>query len=170
MIAVAAGDSFIKARPRRSLWTGCVATGLVFVATCAFAQDDLGYDSAADPFAQLAEARAQAATQGKHILVIAGGDWCIWCHWLDAFLKSNPDVDAPLEDTFVVLKVYFGGPDTNEAFFATLPEALGYPHFWILNAEGKLLASQNTVELEDGDKSYDKASFMTFIKKWKETL
>ena len=152
----------------RSGWFASAASVLLFATTCALAQEDLGYDPGADPFAQLAEAQEQAKIHDRYILAIAGGDWCIWCHWLHAFLEANPDVNSALEDTFVVMKVYYGDQGTNDAFFATLPEAIGYPHFWILSAERELLFSQKTVELEDGDKSYNKANFMAFIDRWKE--
>ena len=153
-----------------NLWCAGAAAALILASASGYAQDNLGYDPEADPFQQLQDAQATAADDGKLILLIAGGEWCIWCHWLDAFLVANIDVNASLKDTFVVLKVYFGGMGTNEEFFATIPEAAGYPHFWVLNSEGKLLISQNTVPLEDGEKSYDKSNFMAFIDEWRAAL
>jgi len=125
------------------------------------------YDPAADPFAQLQAARAAAAAENKRILVVAGGDWCIWCLYLHDFLASEPVIDKSLKDTFVVVKVYYGPDTDNGEFFATLPEAVGYPHFWVLDAEGAVLESQNTLPLEDGDKSYDVDTFTAFIDKWR---
>jgi Thioredoxin-like len=144
----------------------CVA--LLLAGTAARAQADLGYDPAADPFVQLAEARAVAAERGTPVLVIAGGDWCIWCHYLGAFLKKNVDIETALEETFVVVKAYYGDKADNRHFFATLPEAPGYPHFWIVGADGTVLASQDTLPLEDGDKSYDPGRFRAFIESWRD--
>lgn len=143
-----------------------LATLLVAIASVSLAQPDIGYDPGADPFALLQEAEASAADEGKLVLLIAGGDWCIWCHYLHAFLDDNEDVGTALKDTFVVVKAYFGDETDNGAFFATLPEAVGYPHFWVLNADGDVLASQDTLPLEDGDKSYDRSNFLAFIESW----
>ena len=41
----------------------------------------------------------------------------------------------------------------------------GYPHLFVLDANGKLLHSQNTGELEAG-KSYDKGRFLAFVKRF----
>jgi hypothetical protein len=82
----------------------------------------------------------------------------------------EPQVSDALHDTFVVVHVNFSEDNRNEEFFGTLPEADGYPHFWILDASGELLESQGTLALEDGDKSYDKRTFMTFVDRWRATL
>ncbi len=158
-----------EGRPR-NLWCACAAAALILASVSGYAQNNLGYDPQADPFQQLQDAQATAADDGKLILVIAGGEWCIWCHWLDAYLAANVDISEALKETFVVLKIFFGGMGYNEEFFATMPRATGYPHFWVLNSEGTLLVSQNTVPLEDGDKSYDKRNFMAFIDEWRATL
>lgn len=158
-----------KVRPGNT-WCAVASLILLLTSTGGYAQDNLGYDPDADPFQQLQDARSTAADDGKLILVIAGGDWCIWCHWLDAYLAANVDVSEALYGTFVVLKVFYGGSDDNEEFFATIPRAAGYPHFWVLDSEGKLLASQNTVPLEDGDKSYDNRNFIAFIDEWRARL
>jgi len=113
------------------------------------AAETLGYDPQADPFEQL-----------------AAGDWCSWCHYLDAFVKRDADVARALYDTFVVVKVYYGDENKNERFFGSWPEAAGYPHFWIFSADGNLLRSQGTLELEDGGKSYDKEAFLAFAAQW----
>lgn len=143
-----------------------LATALVSIASVGVAQHDIGYDPGADPFALLSEAEARAADEGKFVLVIAGGDWCIWCHYLHAFLDDNEDINSALKGTFVVVKAYFGDETDNTEFFATLPEAVGYPHFWVLDAGGEVLVSQNTLPLEDGDKSYDRGNFLAFIENW----
>lgn len=149
-----------------SIQAGFVAA-MLMISTSGAAENTIGYDPAADPFAQVRDARAEAAANGKHILVVAGGEWCIWCHYLHAFLGDNPEIEKSLKETFVVVKTYLGEENFNDDFYATLPEAAGYPHFWILGADGEVLASQNTLPLEDGDKSYDPGRFTAFIDRWK---
>ena len=106
-------------------------------------------------------------TGGKLVLVEAGGAWCRWCWAIDSFLRANPDVQSEFDKTFVRVKVYYGDQNPNRAYFATLPKAKGYPHFWILDADGQVLQSVNTGKLEDGKDSYDKAAFLKFIRERK---
>ena len=111
-----------------------------------------------------------AANEDKLVLVMAGGDWCIWCHYLHAFIDENSDIDDALDDTFVTVKAYMGDKNDNAEFFATLPKAVGYPHFWVVDSDGTVLASQGTAPLEDGQKSYDRERFMAFIEAWRTGL
>lgn len=129
--------------------------------------EDIGYDPKADPFEALSSAVSRADAEDKLVLLVSGGDWCIWCHYLYRFLEKNGDVDSALHDVFVVAKVYVGDENRNEPFFAKLPKADGAPHFWVLSDTGALLKSQPTVALEDGEKSYNKDSFMKFIDEWR---
>jgi hypothetical protein len=145
-----------------------VAAGLLVAVAAAQPKKDLGYDPSANPFDQRNAAVAEAAASNKLVLLISGGDWCSWCHYLAAFLESEPALDAALHEVFVVQKVYVGDQNMNDAFFAELPKAAGAPHFWVLSPHGELLASQNTLPLEDGDKSYDRAKLSAFIEQWRE--
>jgi thioredoxin-related protein len=148
-----------------SIPAAAVLGALLLVRTVTAA--DIGYDPKADPFAVRAAAVKEAQASDRLVLLVSGGDWCIWCHYLYEFLETNADVDAALHDVFVVAKVYVGSDNMNEPFFATLPKADGAPHFWILSDAGEVLESQPTVVLEDGKKSYDKAALMGFIDKWR---
>jgi thioredoxin-related protein len=153
---------------------GRVVAALLLAATvlagaaCAPETKDIGYDPKADAFALRDAALAQAASEQKLVLLISGGDWCKWCHYLAAFLDHEAELDAALHDVFVVAKVYVGDENMNKEFFATLPKAAGAPHFWVLSAKGELLASQDTLPLEDGAKSYDPAKFRSFIDRWQQ--
>ena len=143
---------------------------LISISASAYAQNTLRYDPAADPFTLVQDARVKAADEDKLVLIVAGGEWCIWCHYLDEFLAENADIGKAFKDTFVVAKAYIGDEKDNDAFFATLPEAVGYPHFWVVAPDGEVLQSQNTLPLEDGDKSYDRGEFVAFIDTWQASL
>jgi hypothetical protein len=127
----------------------------------------LGYDPAADPFDQYHDAIAAAAADKKLVLVIAGGDWCYWCHVLNRFVARNEDIRRGLDETFVIVKVYVGEENYNEFFFSQLPEARGAPHFWIISPDRNVLASQSTGDFEQRGRGYDKSEFLAFIDKWK---
>lgn len=123
-----------------------------------------GYDPKANPEVDLNRALAEARSTKKKVLVIAGGDWCVWCHYLESFVKKNKDVDDALHGAFVTVKVYIGDENRNATFFSRLPKAAGYPHFWVLENDGTVKKSVNTGTLEDGGKSYNKATFLKFIR------
>ena len=129
---------------------------------------DLGYDPQADPFEQYQEAISQAEATNKLVLVIAGGDWCRWCHVLNRFVQRHDEVEQKLNETFVVMKVYVGPGNFNELFFSQLPVAYGAPHFWIISPAREVLASQSTAKLERGKSTYDKAGFLAFIDAWRQ--
>ena len=109
-----------------------------------------------------------ARETGKNILMDVGGSWCSWCGIMEKWLKDNPDVNSYLHDNYVLLKVNFSEGNSNEKFLSRFPERPGYPHFFVLSSDGKLLHSQGTEALEQG-KSYDKKKFMQFLKKWAST-
>jgi len=121
------------------------------------------YSPTANPSVLLEAALKQARAGNKKVLVIAGGDWCRWCLILDRFIAANPDVKSALDGTFVVVKAYVGEKNQNAAFFAKLPKANGYPHFWVLSQDGNVAASVNTGPLEKSPDSYDKERFLQFI-------
>jgi thioredoxin-related protein len=124
------------------------------------------YDPTRDPIADLAATMAQAKSSGKRILVQVGGDWCSWCHRLDAFIKSEPALAQALGENFVLMKVNYSDANHNEAFLSQYPEISGYPHWFVLDADGKLIHSQDTAELEAGE-SYNRPAILMFIDQWK---
>jgi len=155
---------------RRALIAATLATTLMgaFAAPALSANKNLGYDPKADPFEQYHNAVAQAQAQNKLVLIIAGGDWCRWCYALNKFVTRNEDVEAALNDTFVVMKVYVGDENYNEFFFSQLPEARGAPYFWIVSPDRNVLSAQSTGAFEKGKSGYDKREFLEFIDHWKK--
>lgn len=117
-----------------------------------------GYDEQRDPARDLAAASAE----GKKVLLLVGGEWCSWCQEMNHFLDQQPDLAGQLNRTFVVVKVNVSKQNKNESFLNGYPEYLGVPHFYVLDAKGKLLESFNTGLLEKGD-SYDGEKFGKFI-------
>jgi hypothetical protein len=152
---------------RNTILLAVAALALVPPVTGAQAKEDIGYDPRADASQQLDSAVAQAATEGKLVLLISGGDWCVWCHYLAAFLERETAIDAALHDVFIVQKVYVGDENMNPELFGRLSKAAGAPHFWVLSARGEVLESQDTLPLEDGHKSYDRDKFQAFIERWR---
>ena len=122
---------------RKSIILAAAAFALGATVAAAQPKKDIGYDPRANAFEQLDSAVAKAAAEDKLVLLISGGDWCIWCHYLAAFLERENALDAALHEVFVVQKVYVGDENMNKEFFARLPKAAGAPHFWVLSRDGR---------------------------------
>ena len=124
------------------------------------------YSETADPAEDLARAVRAATAANKRILIEVGGDWCVWCHILDAYLNNTPKVRSAYLQSFVVMKVNWSPANKNAAFLDKYPARAGYPHFFILETDGTFLASQDTGKLEKGD-SYDRGKMLAFAKAWR---
>jgi len=137
------------------------------LALMAQTQDSLSkFDPARNPFDDLTTAVDNAKQTNKRIILDVGGEWCIWCHRIDSFMHSSEEIKSLLGENFIIVKVNYSKENKNEIFLSQYPAVEGYPHFFILESDGKLLHSQNTGELEK-DKDYDKEKFITFLNKWK---
>ena len=128
-------------------------------------QPVLQYDPNRDAAADIEAAVAEARRSGRHVLIEVGGQWCVWCHRLDDYLKQNRKLAALLERNFVMVKVNYSPENENEKVLSGYPEVAGYPHFFVLDGQGKLLHSQDTAELEKG-KSYHARRFKRFLTRW----
>ena len=125
------------------------------------------FDTTRDAQKDLDAAVAEAKRVNKKIYVDVGGDWCIWCHRLDGFYQSNPDLQKYLDKHYVYLKINFSKENRNEAVLSKFPKIEGYPHIFILDKKGKLVKSKDTGELEEG-KGYNHDKVMAFLKEFKD--
>jgi thiol:disulfide interchange protein len=124
------------------------------------------FDPARHSFKDLEAAKAEAQRSGRRILLDVGGNWCPWCHKLHAFWAAQPELKKVRDQGFVFLLVDFSKDHKNEAFLGQFPKVKGYPHLYVLDAQGKLLHSQGTGELEhEGGYSAEKIGL--FLKSWK---
>jgi len=123
------------------------------------------FDPARSPKEDLKAAITQATASSKRIILDVGGEWCIWCHRLDAFIGAHKELKEYIEKHFVVVKINYSKENKNEEFLSAYPKVPGYPHMFVLDSNGKLLHSQDTGLLEK-EKSYDAGKIMTFLKEW----
>ena len=132
-------------------------------APSAWMGETLGYVAPDKATAAFETAKREAVSEGKRILIVAGGDWCRWCHVFDRFLREHREIDERLHASFVLLKLEVGDNGVGAEVLDGLPMARGYPHFWVLAADGALLASVETAPLERGDDDYDATAFGRFL-------
>ena len=99
------------------------------------------------------------------MLVDVGGEWCAWCHIMDSFFAANEQARALRDANYVWLKVNWSKENKNEALLSKWPRIDGYPHLFVLDADGSLVHSQDTSLLEQGQ-GYDAAKFVAFLRAW----
>ena len=127
------------------------------------------FDPARDPVADLATAKVEAQRGGKRIVLDVGGEWCSWCHLLDAFIEGDAEIRSFRDANYVWMKVNYSEDNENAAFLSQFPQIKGYPHLFVLDAQGTLLHSQFTGELEADKgqpKGYNRERFVAFMKGW----
>ena len=59
------------------------------------------YDESIDPMAQIDEAVAKAAAEGKYVVCQVGGNWCKWCRWFAKFITDDAEISQTISDNFV---------------------------------------------------------------------
>jgi thiol:disulfide interchange protein len=150
---------------RRLLFVACAAPWLPALAAETRVLLPATFDPARDPAKDLDTALRIARAVGRRVLLDVGGEWCSWCHVLDRFFAANDDLRRLRDAHYVWLKINWSKENRNEAFLRRFPSIKGYPHFFVLDANGALVHSQDTSLLEAG-KDYDPASMRAFLVRW----
>ncbi len=123
------------------------------------------FDPTRDAAKDLAAGVKKAAKENKRVLVDVGGNWCGWCLKLDKLFHENADIAGLLKKHYVIVKINFSPENENKKVLAQFPKVEAFPHLFVLDAKGKLVHSQDTGLLEEGD-HHDPAKVVTFLKKW----
>ncbi len=125
-----------------------------------------GYARGRDAGQDINTALALAKERRKRVLVKVGGYWCKWCMKMDQFFGENTGVKDYLGRNFIIVNVYFNPsePPFPEAI-AGYPRINGTPHIYILETDGAMLESKDTIHLEAGD-GYDREKIMAFLAQW----
>jgi uncharacterized protein YyaL (SSP411 family) len=148
-----------------------ILTGLLLVLAFAVVkgQDDNPhlYNPAADAKSDIKQAVEKAKTEGKHVLLQIGGNWCPWCIRFHKFIHDDPQIDSALNAGYVFQLVNYSKENKNPDVLADLgyPQRFGFPVLIVLDAKGNRLHTQNTAYLEK-DKSYDREKVLEFLKQW----
>ena len=125
------------------------------------------YSPTANPKADIAAAITQARQQHKRIILDFGGDWCGDCQVLDIYFQQNPNAQL-LDDHFVLVHVDIGQMDHNVDIAEKyhVPIQKGVPALAVLDANGKLLFSQQNKEFENM-RNMNIESVTDFLNHWK---
>ncbi|HEX7181040.1 MAG TPA: thioredoxin family protein [Thermoanaerobaculia bacterium] len=124
-----------------------------------------GYDPKRDPAADLQAAIVEAQSSNKRVLLEVGGEWCIWCHYLNDLFTGDQEISTRLHESFVVVKVNWSPENKNEKFLSRYAKLNTFPHMFVLEKDGKLLHVENlsTIEAKNG---YDRQKLLAFLDKW----
>jgi thiol-disulfide isomerase/thioredoxin len=125
------------------------------------------YSADADPKADIAAALKLARHEHKRVILDFGGDWCGDCQVLDIYLHQEPNLDL-FDKNFVLVHVDIGHFDKNVDITERygVPLKKGVPALAVLDANGKVLYSQQAAEF--GDMRYMQPTSVTeFLNRWK---
>ncbi len=131
------------------------------------AQTKLLYDTAANAEKDIAYAVMVAKSQKKHVLIQAGGNWCVWCLRFEDFIKKDSSIDALIKKNYIVYHLNWSKENENKKTFAKygFAQRFGFPVFIILNSKGERIHTQNSEYLEEG-KGYSVAKVKAFLEMW----
>jgi thiol:disulfide interchange protein len=124
-----------------------------------------GYDDTRDPAADLAALIPVARAADKRILLVVGGEWCVWCHYLHDFLERETEIKTLWDARFETLHVNYSEENKNTAFLSRYPKIPGYPHIFVLDKNGVLVHSEDTSLLESG-RGYSREAVKAFLDAW----
>ncbi|RYD72283.1 MAG: thioredoxin family protein [Sphingobacteriales bacterium] len=145
-----------------SLLFAIIISGLI-----AKAQTKPLYDPAADAARDLEYTIMVAKSQNKHVLIQAGGNWCIWCLRFEDFVKKDSSLSNVIQKNYIVYHLNWSKENENKKIFAKygFPQRFGFPVFIILNGKGERIHTQQSDYLEEG-KSYSTAKVKAFFEMW----
>src|SRR5689334_10849054 len=158
------------------LLSGCVGLGLLLLPAATprsvqaadapkSARPDI-YDESADGAKQVSAALATAKKENKRVLLQFGANWCGWCHRLHQLFASDPTIAGKLKSDYVVVLIDVNkdhNKDTDAKYGH--PVRFGLPVIVVLDSDGKLLTTQDTAKLEEGD-HHSPEKVLAFLKEW----
>jgi thiol:disulfide interchange protein len=124
------------------------------------------YDAARDPSADLETALAAAAGKHRRVLVMVGGDWCVWCFFLDRQLDQDRAMAALFYGGFEVLRVYYNEDNKNREFLAKFPDFTMFPHFFVVDPDGRVAGSV-VADVLIRNAKYDPELLKRFVDQWR---
>ncbi len=123
------------------------------------------YDESADAREQIKAALAKATKENRRVLIQWGANWCGWCHLLHDLFKSDRKIRRELLYEYDVVLVDIGRWNKNldlaDGYAADFKKN-GVPYLTVLDADGKVIANQETGTLEEGPR-HDPAKVLAFL-------
>ena len=124
------------------------------------------YDPKRNAFDDGRAALELAKKTNRRVMIEIGGDWCVYCHIFDRFIKSDEEVAKRFFDTFVLLKVNYSDENPNKEFLSNFKGINGYPYIFITENNGKVIYGNDMREMTNKGKP-NKEKMFSFLKRWK---
>ena len=127
------------------------------------------YDESADGAEQIAAALAKAKRENRRVLIQWGANWCGWCNQLHDHMRADPELRRKLLYEYDLVHIDIGKFDKHLELAAKYDadfKSNGVPFLTVLDADGRVLANQETGSLEapdDPDHSHDSGKLMDFL-------
>jgi len=125
------------------------------------------YNPDANAEADIKAAIQKAKMEGKHVLIQAGGNWCIWCLRFNRFVTGDPQLDSMVKANYVVYHLNYSKENKNKSIMEKygFPQRFGFPVFIILDSNGNYIHTQKSSYLEQAS-SYNKKIVFEFLEDW----
>jgi thioredoxin-related protein len=109
----------------------------------------------------------QAKKENKHVILMVGGNWCIWCTRFNNFLMSDTSLKNILDKNYLFYHLNYSKENMNLDYLKKLgfPQRFGFPVMVILDGDGKQIHTQDSGYLEK-EKSYDYDKVKLFLLNW----
>jgi len=125
------------------------------------------YDEKADGKVQIVKALAEAKRTRKNVLLQFGANWCGWCYKLHGLMGKDKTIAATLKKNYVLVLIDVVDQKHNADVVKQYdnPVRFGLPVLVVLDKEGKMLTTQDTAKLEEGD-HHDPKKVLAFLRQW----
>ena len=155
---------------KRHLMIAAIAALLTLTAS---AQSNLKkiYDESIDPVEQIEKAVKQAEKEGKFDISQVGGNWCRWCLMFADFVAKDAELTQLIDENFVFIHSNYNPRErAGEKTLEMLkklgnPERFGFPVFVVMDQNGKVIHTQDSSFLEEGN-GYSRDKVARFFQNW----
>lgn len=155
---------------KRHLMIAAIAALLTLTAS---AQSNLKkiYDESIDPVEQIEKAVKQAEKEGKFVISQVGGNWCRWCLMFADFVAKDAELTQLIDENFMFIHSNYNPRErAGEKTLEMLkklgnPERFGFPVFVVMDQNGKVIHTQDSSFLEEGN-GYSRDKVARFFQNW----
>lgn len=129
------------------------------------------YNEEIDQIEQIDQALVKAKAEGKFVICQVGGNWCRWCLMFADFVSKDQEITDFVNQNFVFIHTNYNPRDPKDERAAAMlkrlgnPGRFGYPVFVVLDEEGKVIHTQDSSFLEEGN-GYSKDKVIRFFTNW----
>ena len=125
------------------------------------------YNPAADAAKDVAQLLIRAKAEQKRVLLQVGGNWCVMCYRLNAFIQMDTVLKKLVIGNYLLYHLNYSPENRNSAYLKTIgsPQRFGFPVLVVLDADGKPLHTQESGALQRGN-GYSFEKVKAFLEHW----